>query len=70
MDFESFVRREHRLSAHSLLSMHMRLTGLATTFPESDLVLAFHPDQNRGEYHSLTRIHVQYAEFATNLCHK
>jgi hypothetical protein len=23
-----------------------------------------------GEYHSLTRIHVQYAEFATKLCHK
>jgi hypothetical protein len=52
------------------LSMHMRLIGLATTFPKSDLVLAFHPDQNRGEYHSLTRIHVQYAEIATNLCHK
>ena len=35
----------------------MRLVGLATVFPR--IVLATHPAENRGEYHSLTRTHLQ-----------
>src|SRR5580658_6464636 len=37
----------------------MRLIGLATTFPRLTSCLLRTPQQNRGEYHSLSRIHLQ-----------